>query len=89
MSEGCSTAHNVRRFDGGSARGYVEGGSTEQDSYEPRPAGWEGAERLTARRLGVFSFDSSAAVSFLGHQKYARRCAPEETDAKRRPLAGG
>ena len=38
---------------------------TEQNRYNPRPAGWEGAERLTARRQSVFSFDGSTAVFFL------------------------
>ena len=42
---------------------------TEQNSYSPRPAGWEGAKRLTARRKSVFSFDGSTAVFFLGRQK--------------------
>ena len=69
MNEPCSTAHNVRESDGHPARGYVGGGSTEQDSYEPRPAGWEGAKRLTARRLSVFSFDGSTAIFFLPMQK--------------------
>ena len=72
----------------GTARGYAGADSIEQNSYEPRPAGWEGAERLTARRSAFF--DGSTAVFFLGRQKdCARRRVPEATDAKRRLLAGG
>ena len=44
MNELCSTAHNVRESDGDSARGYVGVTLTEEDSYEPRPAGWEDAK---------------------------------------------
>ena len=44
MREECSTVHNVRRFDGYAARGYVGTDSTEQNSYNPRPAGWEDAK---------------------------------------------
>ena len=44
MTSECSTAHNVRESDGHAARGYVGAASTEQDSYNPRPAGWEDAK---------------------------------------------
>ena len=44
MNELCSTAHNVRKSDRHSARGYVGTDSTEQNSYNPRPAGWEDAK---------------------------------------------
>ena len=88
MREECSTAQGVRRPDGHPARGYAGADSIEQNSYEPRPAGWEGAERLTARRSAFF--DGSTAVFFLGRQKdCARRRVPEATDAKRGLLAGG
>ena len=52
---------------------------TEQDSYEPRPAGWEGAPRPTARRQSVFSFDGSTTVSFRPRAAAARRLPPAHT----------
>ena len=42
---------------------------TEQDSYNPRPAGQEGAPRLTARRLSVFLLTAPPPFSFWGAKK--------------------
>ena len=59
-----STGHKVRKSDRHSARVSVgAGGFWGQDSLGPYPPA------VCGRRVGVFSFDGSTAVFFLGHQK--------------------
>ena len=92
MTELCSTAQKVRRFQQGPARAPVGAALIGQNGLEPRPAARQGASRArNCAATSVFSFDGSTAVFFLGCQKENGGGKPSIfIDASPpRPLGGG
>ena len=89
MTELCSTAQKVRRFQQGPARAPVGAALIGQNGLEPRPAARQGASRArNCAATSVFSFDGSTAVFFLGHQKENGVESHRSSSIPPRPLGG-